>query len=62
MKLLPQSLPRPLTRDFSAILPLVLSRVSPFLDDRQTRTDLATNFIQKSDKHVYGPLHLLAPE
>ena len=69
-KLLPQSLqsifflqvPRPLTRDFSAILPLVLLRVSPYLHDRQTRTDLATNFLQKSDKLVYGPLTLLAPE
>ena len=35
---------------------------SPSLHDRQTRTDLATNFLQNSDKLVYGPLVLLAPE
>ena len=62
--------PRPLTRDFSAILPFrdlvllccvnlanqVRLRVSQYLHDRQTRTDLATNFLQESDKLVYGPL------
>ena len=40
----------------------VHARVSPFLRERQTGTDLATNFLQKSDKLVYGPLVLLAPE
>ena len=37
-------------------------QVSPFLRDRQTTTDLTTNFLQESDKLVYGPLVLLAPE
>ena len=37
-------------------------RVSPYLRDRQTRTDLTTNFLQKSDKLVYGSLVLLAPD
>ena len=68
--------PRPLTRDFSACLPfrdLVFvccvnlansfhAQVSPFLHDRQTRTELATNFRQENDKLIYGPLVLLAPE
>ena len=36
-------------------------QVSPFLHDRQTMTDL-TNFLQESDKLVYGPVVLLAPE
>ena len=35
---------------------------SPFLHDRQTRTDLTTDFLLKSDKLVCGPLVLLAPE
>ena len=30
--------------------------------DRQTTTDLTTNFLQESDKLVYGPLVLLALE
>ena len=33
---------------------------SPFLQDRQTTTDLTPNFLQESDKLVYGPLVLLA--
>ena len=35
-------------------------QVSPFLHDRQTTTDMTTNFLQESDKLVYGPLVLLA--
>ena len=36
---------------------------SPCSDsDRQTTTDLTTSFRQESDKLVYGPLDLLAPE
>ena len=34
----------------------------PVLYGRQTRTELATNFLQKSDKLVFGPLVHLAPE
>ena len=36
-------------------------RVSPFLYDRQTTTDLTTNFLQESEELVYGSLDLLAP-
>ena len=38
------------------------SRFSLIVDDRQTTTDLTTNFLQESDKLVYGSLVLLAPE
>ena len=37
-------------------------QVSLFLHDRRTTTDLTTNFLQESDKLLYGPLDLLAPE
>ena len=37
-------------------------RVSPYLSDTQERTELATNFLHKSDKLVSGLLVLLAPE
>ena len=40
----------------------VRARVSPFLSDTQKRTELATNFLQKGDKLVFGPLVLLVPE
>ena len=40
----------------------VHAQVSPLLHDRQTRTELATNFLQKSDKLVFGPLVLLPPQ
>ena len=37
-------------------------QVSQCLHDRKTTTDLSTNFLQESDKLVYGSLDLLAPE
>ena len=37
------------------------ARVSPFLSVRKM-TELATNFLHKSDKLVFGPLVLVAPE
>ena len=68
MKLLPQSLqsifflkvPRPSTRDFSAILPLVRARVSPYLF--VWKNELVTSFPRESDKFVSSELILLAPE